>query len=406
MAATKSVAVVVLAGALAGCGGGSGPGAPSAPASATPAPSSSVALPHLLVGSRGSGQVMRFDGTGRAAGAFSDPGLVRPVGVTFGPDGDVYVAAGDTDRVVRFSAAGAGRGTFTSGGGFVSPRNVNFGPDGAFYVADGFQNRILRFDGGSGLFDRAFVDDSALQGPTSFTFGPDGDVYAVSVLTNQVLRFDGATGALRGPFATTALALPHDVSFGPDGHLYVTNSGSGLVQRFRGDTGAHLGAFVSDPALRQPLGMAWGPDGHLYVANQGGNEVRRYDGATGAGLGAFVAAGAGGLSQPSFLAFEPSSTLVATIVPDVSRPTSLVVTGARPGARVLVVQGTTSGASAIAECPSAALALSAPTLIAARTADESGNVVLSLAAFHGATVLAAVDASRCAATNALPVTLP
>jgi hypothetical protein len=163
---------------------------------------------------------------------------------------------------------------------------------------------------------------------------------------------------------------------------------------------------VTDPALRQPLGMAWGPDGHLYVANQGGNEVRRYDGATGAAMGAFVAAGTGGLSQPSFLAFEPSPTLVAAVVPDPSRPTSLVVTGVRPGARVVLVQGAAAGTSAIAECPAAALALAAPTVIAARTADESGNVVLSLAAFHGATVLAAVDASRCAATNVVPVTLP
>jgi streptogramin lyase len=398
---------VLLASTLvaAACSSSSGP-PPRPDAGPTLAP-----LPvGLLVASRGSDDVLRYAGDGTSQGVFaSDSALVRPVGITFGPDGNVYVAAGDTDHVLRFNGStGASMGVFTDGGTIQSPRNVNFGPDGAFYVADGVLNQIIRFDGTTGAFDRIFIQDAALQGPTSFTFGPDGNVYVVSVLTNSVLKYDGTTGALIGPFATQGLMQPHDVSFGPDGNLYVSNSGSKLVQRFHGDTGVFMGTFVNDKGLLNPLGMAWGPDGNLYLANQGENEVLRYDGHTGAQLGAFVAVGAGGINEPAFLAFLPPTSLSSRAVTDVAKTwASLVVSGAQPGARLLLVTGSTGGTSTLADCPGLTLPLGAATVDQARTADESGSTVASVTGASGLQrVYVAVDAARCQATGLTTVTVP
>jgi WD40 repeat protein len=364
----------------------------------------------LLVASRGSDQVLRYAGAGTPQGVFaSSSDLVRPVGITFGPDGNLYVAAGDTDRVLRFNGStGAPMGVFTDGGLIQSPRNVNFGPDGAFYVADGVLNQVIRFDGTTGAFDRIFIHDPALDGPTSFTFGPDGQVYVVSVLTNRVLKFDGTSGALIGPFATQGLVQPHDVSFGPDGNLYVSNSGSTLVQRFRGDTGEFLDTFLNDSGLVNPLGMAWGPDGNLYLANQGANEIRRYDGLSGARLPNFVAAGAGGLSAPAFLAFLPPATLSLQPVTDVAQTwVSMVVSGARPGARLLLVSGSDGGTSTLADCPELVLPLGAATVENTRTADESGSAVVSVSGAAGSEhTFLAVDAARCQAAGPTTVTVP
>lgn len=408
---TRRLTAALACLAIAACGGSSGGGSTPTGPSASPTPASAPPLAvGLLVGSRGSDRLLVYDGAGASAGVFSsDPALVRPVGITFGPDGNLYVAAGDTDRVLKLSrTTGASLGVFTRGATIQSPRNVNFGPDGAFYVADGFLGQILRFDGDSGAFDRVFIQDPSLQGPTSFTFGPDGNVYVVSVLTNRVLRFDGATGALMGPFATTGLVQPHDVSFGPDANLYVTNSGSTVIQRFRGDTGEPIGPFVTDPALRQPLGMAWGPDGNLYVANQGANEIRRYDGATGASLGTLVSAGAGGLSSPAFFVFLPPAGLTLSGTPDSARGAALLrVSGARPGGRILLAHGTAGGSGAVAACPGLTVGVGAPVLDQARVADESGDTVAALPGARGTTqTFVAIDAARCVASAPVAVAMP
>jgi streptogramin lyase len=364
----------------------------------------------LLVASRGSNQVLRYDGAGTPQGVFaSSSDLVRPVGITFGPDGNLYVAAGDTDRVLRFNgSSGAAMGVFTDGGLIQSPRNVNFGPDGAFYVADGVLNQVIRFDGTTGAFDRVFIHGSAVEGPTSFTFGPDGQLYLVSVLTDRVLKYDGTTGELIGPFATQGLVQPHDVSFGPDGNLYVSNSGSTLVQRFRGDTGEFLDTFLDDSGLVNPLGMAWGPDGNLYLANQGGDEIRRYDGLSGARLPNFVPAEAGGLSAPAFLVFLPPATLSLRAVTDVAQTwVSVVVSGAQPGGRLLLVSGSDGGTSTLPDCPALLLPLGAATVENARTADESGSAVVFVAGAAGSEhTYLAVDAARCQATGPTTVSVP
>ena len=404
---TNRAAMAGILVAFAACGGSSGGGTAPSPPSPTPTPSIPLTA-GLLVTSRGSDRILRFDAAGASQGVFAaDPALVRPVGITFGPDGNVYVAVGDTDRVMRFSGTtGASLGVFTRGAALRSPRNVNFGPDGALYVADGSLNQILRFDGTSGAFDRVFIQD--LQGPTSFTFGPDGNVYVANVLSNRVLRFDGTTGAAMGTFATTNLVQPHDVSFGPDGNLYVTNAGSTVIQRFRGDTGESIGPFVTDAGLNAPLGMAWGPDGNLYVANQLASEIRRYDGVSGASLGALVTAGAGGLASPAFLVFLPTPGLTLAGSADTARGAALLrVSGARPGGRVLFAHGQAGGSGTIGECPGLVLAIAAPVVDQARVADESGNVVAALAAARGAMVtFLAIDAARCLASTPVAVTLP
>lgn len=412
---TRLLGGVFLLFALAACSSGGGTPPPNRDAGPDAGPSDAgPPLPPLPVGllvtSRGSNVVLRYDGAGMPQGVFaSDSLLVKPVGITFGPDGSVYVAVGDSDRVMRFDGeSGGSMGVFTSGTTLESPRNVNFGPDGAFYVADGFLNQVLRFDGSTGVFDAIFISDPALQGPTSFTFGPDGNVYVVSVLSNKVLKFDGTTGALIGAFASEMLKEPHDVSFGPDGNLYVTNSGSTFIQRYHGDTGQFLDSFVHDPALSTPLGMAWGPDGNLYVANQGGNEIRRYDGVSGAPLPTFVTGGAGGLDGPAFLAFFPPAALTLEEVTDVAGTwAAVVLSGAQPGARVLLVTGTPGGTSTLPNCPTLEVPLSAAAVSSSRIADESGSAVVSVQGTRGSTQSwVGMDTARCVATPVTTVTVP
>jgi hypothetical protein len=303
---------------------------------AAPLAAPSAAQGALLVTSRFSDQVLRYDAqSGDFLGVFATGGgLDNPVGLTFGPDGNLYVASGETDEVLRYDGTtGAPLGSF-GGGGLDAPRQLNFGPDGDLFVASGATNEILRFDAASGTFLGVFAAGGGLNGPTSFTFGPDGDLYVGSVLDDRILRFDGESGAFLGPFVTDHIDGPHDLAFGPDHRLYVSNAFAARIVRFDGASGAFVDVFVSDLRLSAALGLSWNEAGDLVVVNQGRDEVRRYDGVTGELLGTLVVPGTGGLDGPLFATLEPSPGFaVQAPIPGVAGVSNVVViTGAPPGA--------------------------------------------------------------------------
>lgn len=366
-------------------------------------------VPDLLVSSRFTDQVLAFDATGQPAGvAAAGGGLDNPVGVTFGPDGDLYVASGDGNQVLRYDGdSGAFVAVFASGGGLNGTRQINFGPDGHLYVASGGSDQILRYHGTTGAFMGVFAQAAQLDGPTGFTFGPDRNLYATSVVNNRIVRFDGKTGAFMDVFISgSGLAGPHDVTFGPDGLCYVVNAfgGAQKVKRYDPVTGALIGTFVTDTALSFPLGLVFGPDGDLYLANQGGDDVRRYDGQTGALVGSHVAGGSGGLDGSMFLAFRPDPagpTQHAPTPPGVGQEVLIHSTGVSPGGLIGVFAGVSS--ASLPFCNGQTFGIASPVIVAVGIADEGGQLVLRLfagAPLAGQTVLfQTVDATGCGASG-------
>ena len=138
-----------------------------------PPPDAGPTLPPLSVGalvaSRGSDQVLRYDGSGAAQGVFaSDPALVSPIGINFGPDGNTYVASFFDDAVVRFNRrTGQSMGTFASK--CDGPEMIEFGPNGDLYVASYFGDSVDRFDGRSGTL-KLSIFGGGLAGPMDIAF--------------------------------------------------------------------------------------------------------------------------------------------------------------------------------------------------------------------------------------------
>ncbi len=266
----------------------------------------------LLVSSKDTDQVLRYDGQ---TGSFIDTfvssgsgGVFGPRGVSFGPDGHLYVAS-RSHEVLRYDGqTGAFLNVFVTqgSGGLSEPRDLLFGSDGHLYVTSAATNEVLRYDGHTGAFLGVFASGGSMAWPFGLDFGPDGNLYVTGWSSNDITRFDGTTGNFIDTFASGGeLSSAKDLEFGPDGNLFVCSDGNDQILRFDGTTGAFIDIFVSsgNGGLTNPVGLKFGPNGSLYVSSSNTHQVIRYDGQTGALIGTFAAGG--GLSSPTFLVFTP-----------------------------------------------------------------------------------------------------
>lgn len=188
------------------------------------------------------GRILRFDATtGALMGEFVtllSGGLLHPLAHVFGPDGDLYVTdegepgAGGRDVKRYDGTTGAFRGVFVAAGvgGISFPFGLTFGPDGSLYVADFGIGAVLRFQGPSGTTPGAPMPSAGNSGaafvgpgsggllarPLGVIFGPDGngdgrqDVYVSNITftgfygkNGNIKRYDGLTGAFIDTFVPT-----------------------------------------------------------------------------------------------------------------------------------------------------------------------------------------------------------
>ena len=188
-------------------------------------------------------------------GPFQNGNLYQPGSWTFDAAGDLYIADNYYSHIVHYNGTnGAYLGVFVSG---VSPNNLTFGPDGNLYVADSNLG-VVRYNGTNGGFMDTFVPlgTNGVPDAANLLFRPDGNLYVYSASSNAVMRFDGRTGQFIDYFVPPGNAgLGSGMAFGPDGNFYVTSGNS--ILRYDGRTGAFLNAFASGVGLGGLLGLAY-----------------------------------------------------------------------------------------------------------------------------------------------------
>jgi DNA-binding beta-propeller fold protein YncE len=242
---------------------------------------------HVFVFHRGPHPLLEFDRDGKLARHWGDGVWVRPHGLKFDPDGNLWAADDQGHIVVKLDAQGRVRmvlGRKNTKGEtkdlFNRPTDIAFGPNGDFYVSDGYGNsRVVKFNkegqfitawgkkgAGEGEFNlphaiavdrrgRVYVGDREnfrmqvfdadgkfitqwkhVGSPWGIAIAKDESIFMCDGHNNRILKLNQkgeVQGVLAGPGKLPGqLDYSHHIAVGPSGSIYVAEIKNWRVQKF------------------------------------------------------------------------------------------------------------------------------------------------------------------------------
>jgi sugar lactone lactonase YvrE len=213
-------------------------------------------------------RVQHFTASGAYLGQWG--GINQPTGVSVASNGDVYVAS--VNGVQYFSSTGTPKGQF---GSFASTADLVVAVHGStVYVLDYGSNQVQVFDTSGtpkGQFGGGGSGNGQLNQPYGMGISADGTVFVADYGNNRVEYFS-PTGTYLGQWPA---ATPSSVDIGADGTVYVLDFNGGVVREFSrtGTLGQTWGSFSSPNSIRISL-----TTGAIYVTDSGSNSVKYFQG--------------------------------------------------------------------------------------------------------------------------------
>lgn len=261
-----------------------------------------------------------------------DENITVASGLTYGPDGLIYINDQGTNSVKKFDLSGNFQGYFLNGTAPDTPEEVVIGQDGindySLYVSSLTGDGVKRYDFETG----ALIDHIAfIPGTTTplsaalMEFDQDRNLYIGGVFsTSQVVKYDPDTQQVETFIPTdTAQLIPSGIAFDGEGNLYngtfsgptfglpnttiaQYNSGGNLLDSNYVDNSSGELDISSRVRLFDLDGNG---TKEFYVSNFGGSSIMKYLGpdenTPGASEGAYIsdAVSGGSLSNPGGLIF-------------------------------------------------------------------------------------------------------
>ncbi len=265
----------------------------------------------LLVASRNSDQILRFDADGNYAGVFaSGNGLDDPGCLGVGADGSVYAGMQDSSgvrRVLKWDAAGAFQ-YGVSASGLSALAGVASDDEGAIYASSQTNSEVVRWNADRSYYN-TFAYGNGLVQPAGLTFGPDGKLYVASKGSGQVLVWNPDGTFDRVFKALGAGTTIYDIAFASGGDMYILmrltggDKGVGVYS----STGAYKRYHSGGAVMGSPSALALRPgDDAVFVSDMVSGVLQL--GSDGA-FRAVIPEGSSGLSGASGLRFREAPAL-------------------------------------------------------------------------------------------------
>jgi len=164
-------------------------------------------------------------------------------GIAISPNGNIYVADSNNNRILKLAADGSYLTKWGSlgsdNGQFSSPQGVAFAPDGSVYVADTHNNRVQKFTSEGGFLTKwggYGSGDGQFNHPKGIAVDSSGYIYVADAFNDRVQKFNpdgvfvtkwGSYGQGNGQFDT-----PLGIAVDSDGFVYVADTDNNRIQKF------------------------------------------------------------------------------------------------------------------------------------------------------------------------------
>ena len=159
-------------------------------------------------------------------------GLNQPHGVAVDGSGNVYIADGNNNRVVRETPSGGGYIQSTvanqANNGLANPHGVAVDGAGNVYIADTNNNRVLMETLSGGTYTQTIIG-SGLSFPYGVAVDGGGDVYIADSFNNRVLKETLSGGTYTQTAIGSGLSFPTGVAADGNGNVSIVDTNNNRV---------------------------------------------------------------------------------------------------------------------------------------------------------------------------------
>jgi tripartite motif-containing protein 71 len=211
--------------------------------------------------------------------------LKRPAGLAVNSRGELYIADGGNNRIIKLDRQGQpvrDLGGFGEGyGRFQQPADLVMDRDLNLYVLDTGNRRVVRLDANLGFVDAVTPEDAPnelmsnlgkLSGVAVLSFG---EIVVADDDNSRLIRLDNAGRFSRyiGDFGYGAGALlnPQGIGLDREGRIYVADGGNGRIAVY--DTYGNFIGGIGRETLKRPTTVTVGYDGLIWVGDQASQSI-------------------------------------------------------------------------------------------------------------------------------------